>query len=264
MGFAPPMSLADFSREALQTMHQQVLGHSAGVLAALVLLAVLGSGWVVFSTRLSADAPLQRFARAVLWLAALALVYTLLHMGSMWRSRIVSVRHFIFLLPLLYLLAGCGVYYLHRLWRPGAWAVLLAACALQWPTVARFAATQKNDFRAAAAFISQSLTAEPRLVWAGFMLNPAGYDFYFGRHAPRPMRLVVVYDPEDWPLLCDATRDLQDFAVIRLAHFPRISEQLHQHCSHHELAQTQSYVLVVAEIWRKRENTPNQESHKDP
>lgn len=262
MGFVQKMPYGQALLAGLRTLHTQVLGPWAAagmalcvVLYGIALLRQAGAG--------AARPPLTPTQRRWAW-ASLAVLLTLLAYGAlitatMRQSQIVAPRHYVFLLPPLYLLLACaladgqiGRQQGRQPWL-GALAplMLVGLMGLQWPMLQHYRHIPKHDFRAAAQFALQHLQPGDA-VYTGFMLNPAGYRYYLQRKADKPVRILPLYSTEDAQALCRQAPLPQRFAHLHMAYHPAVAQALQQACGAHFEVLRHERHNVSAGLWRQK------------
>jgi hypothetical protein len=116
------------------------------------------------------------------------------------RSGIVNERHLIFLLPVLFVLAGSCLALAAQRWRAATWVFLALASAAQVPLAHAALTAPKSEFRGAAAFVLARLQAGDALVTTP-MLNPAAFNYYLQPSAHGLQRKVLLIK-EQAPGLC--------------------------------------------------------------
>ncbi|PAT40839.1 hypothetical protein CK623_03360 [Vandammella animalimorsus] len=129
--------------------------------------------------------------------------------------------------------------------------VLAGLMGLQWPMLQHYRHIAKHDFRAAAQFALQHLQPGDA-VYAGFMLNPAGYRYYLQRKADKPARILPLDSAEDAQALCRQAPLPQRFAHLHMAYYPVVAQALQQACgAHFEVLRHERHNVSVG-LWRQK------------
>lgn len=258
MGWVAPMGFGQALGLVGQRLAQEALGWPllALLLAALALggLALVwpaGQGGANAKPLPPAQPSPRALARASLALAAVGLVYLLAAAYVVHKSRIESVRHLIFLLPLVFFIAGNALALLAGRWGRG-WALplLLGMALAQWPAVMAARQAPKSDYRAAAAFLLKGLQ-DGDTVLAGFMLNAQGsYSYYLGPRSGRHVRLRVLAGPELAAQFCPDTAGPR-VGLIYPVVTQGVVDALVQHCASGRPVEKFEVQGVRAQLWTR-------------
>lgn len=179
------------------------------------LLALLGAATLLAAAlhhRAGATTDTSGLGRASLAMAALVLVAAYVTLQIARRSGIVNERHLIFMLPLLFVLAGSCLALLTQRWRGALWVFLALATAAQVPLARAALAAPKTEYRGATAFVLERLQPGDALITTP-MLNPAAFNYYLHQSDKRFERKSLLIK-EQAPELCNQLAGHQRIGFI--------------------------------------------------
>ena len=206
----PTILLTDFVKDAIGPW-----------LAVLLLGLLLATGLGAAQRAIARNDMAAALWRATGSTALLLLVSTLVAIMVARSSMILNVRHLIFAMPVLFVLAGSCLALLAPRWPAVTWTFLLLAIAAQLPLAYEALKTPKSNFRAVTAHVTERLhDGDPLIVTP--ILNPDAYDYYVNRSGKHFRRELMSQDAQ-----------AQHFCEL-LAPYPRIG--FLGHGSHLELA----------------------------
>ncbi len=243
----------------LRSLKDGVLGPQlASTMAVTVLVAacLLLPTWL-HRKRPSRQPPVSAFPpesimTSALALAALVSVYFVLATLIMRKSGIVHVRHYLFLLPAVYLLFGLAIAQIWQRARWLAWGLLAVAVVSQWPMMESFRSIHKVNHRLAAAIAMEHLR-DGDVVLTDFMLNPAGHRYYLERRANKSLVLHTYRRPSD---ACAAVQGRARFGFVRHIAFDDLTQALQQACGQGYRIQKFDADGMLFELWESATPSP--------
>ena len=188
-------------------------------------------------------------------LALLAVVYFVVATMIMRKSQIMHFRHYLFLLPAVFLLFGLAIGRIGQQARWLAWGLLLAAVAAQWPLMQSFRATHKTNHRLAAAIAVEHLH-EGDLVLTSYMHNPAGYRYYLERRAGKSLMRYTYGNPAEVGAACAVIHDYPRFAFVRHAAFEDLTQALRNTCGQGYRIRNHDADGMRVEMWEREATRP--------
>lgn len=242
--------------EALLIGLRGVVVEVLGWLNAIAVLATVMAA-VFFAARFreptsGATASSQENWKNATWaLASLAAAYFLVMTWIMQKSQILHLRHYIFPATIFYPLFAIAVSKVWQRSNPLGWIFLAIIIATQWPLIKSFHSAQKADFRGATASIVKHLD-DGDIVFTDFMLNPAGYDYYLKRKAPKTLVRQPYYIPEDAHQVCQTIQGRSRFALLRASSRGDLSDALNNACGQGYKIQRSEFFKLTTEIWEKQ------------
>ncbi|MDR0479455.1 MAG: hypothetical protein LBH31_06570 [Burkholderiaceae bacterium] len=160
---------------------------------------------------------------------AIGLTYMLLVSWMAYKSRIINVRHLIFILPVVYLMAGLSLTLLWQRWRWFGWAALIIMLPLQWPLIWFYMQPVKEDWRDASAFVTQRLH-DGDLVLVSPMIDTEGASrYYLLRRSHKALQLRVIRET-DASKVCSQIKALPHFGLVGVGAWLPFADALAKNC----------------------------------
>ena len=163
-------------------------------------------------------------------------------------TKIAHVRHYIFLLPGIFLFTSIIV---SQLSKNSKWMGLFSAFILigsQLPLINYYHIEKKPEWRLASDFVSSKLQPQDLLLMSA-TLNPGTYLYYLERKSKQPIKPIIFKNTADANHMCELMRSHQKAALIRNGSADVLKESILEKCGSEFNVSTTVWYMVAVDLW---------------
>ncbi|MDO5624553.1 MAG: hypothetical protein Q4G71_07680 [Pseudomonadota bacterium] len=256
IGWVPPMSYMQALRLVMESLAARAMGYPFVALLALLVGVGLAVALVGVWRAHPADAQAatrRRHIGALAVMVLLLLVYLMISGYVVHKSRIENVRHLVFALPVVFIVAGAVVNMVSAGRQWVAVLLVMALTATQVPALKTAHAVQKGDYRGAAAFVLQRLQDGDTVV-VGQMANALGaHGYYLNARSGRAMQTRLLNGVEAIAAMCADMANQPRWGVVSSTHHTDLFNTLENTCgsSGWRIERFQA-PGVLAQVWTRQ------------